>query len=318
MDKIDDISLIRKFVQGKTRLAFNHSLKIEPFSDTVQLLTKKGTLLAVTKLVHHFKIFLVREESVYWELINQVMLENCLMPTVKNEQGLLQYKFTSIPIGHQINYNVTRIMWKSWRSHLVRKTSDGRPLNFLISTPNGWEPVLDMSYSQESVFIKTSIDEKMLHISDKVIWLSPKLQNQVDNLFIEPLTKEENYISASDILLGALDEDTLIEDSLSHSADNSYNSSSTSTTFAPANISNYSLEESTSTAVDTKVEIKKDNPTSELSQPRTSPQNILSIYQGKLYIQTIEGEIVVEGFNMRFWFTPPEGSNMTPQPVEVK
>ncbi|NJR18589.1 MAG: hypothetical protein HC785_24675 [Calothrix sp. CSU_2_0] len=51
---------------------------------------------------------------------------------------------------------------------------------------------------------------------------------------------------------------------------------------------------------------------------RTSTNNILSIFQGKLYIQTIEGEIVVEGSHLKFWFSPPEGKNITPQIVEVK
>jgi redox-sensitive bicupin YhaK (pirin superfamily) len=57
----------------------------------------------------------------------------------------------------------------------------------------------------------------------------------------------------------------------------------------------------------------------QLVSPSTSTnKNILSIDKGKLYIQTIEGEIVVEGTHIRFGFSPPEGQNIIPQPIEVK
>ncbi|OKH41413.1 hypothetical protein NIES2101_34320 [Calothrix sp. HK-06] len=46
--------------------------------------------------------------------------------------------------------------------------------------------------------------------------------------------------------------------------------------------------------------------------------NVLSIDQGRLYIQTIEGEIVVEGSDLAFWFSPPEGQSIQPQPLKVK
>lgn len=46
--------------------------------------------------------------------------------------------------------------------------------------------------------------------------------------------------------------------------------------------------------------------------------NVLSVYQGRLYVQTIEGEIVVEGSDLAFWFSPPEGQDIKPQPIKVK
>jgi hypothetical protein len=63
MNLLDDIELVRQFVQGEVKLHYNQNLRVEPLSDTIQLISKKGILLAKLQHVNNLKVFLVRKES---------------------------------------------------------------------------------------------------------------------------------------------------------------------------------------------------------------------------------------------------------------
>ena len=278
IEKLDDIALIQQFIQGRAKLTFNHNLRVEPLSDTIQLLTKKGLLLATVNLASQFKIFFVRHESSYWQQINQVLLENHLMPT-GIERGLMRYEYHPVPIGSQMNYAEALHIWKIWRNQADRPLDNAR-INLLIFSHDSWQPIQDITFSKESVFIKTYASEIVVHSCDRVVWISPSEDNKT-----LPLTQPA--ISTSPNILEIVN-DTSIDPQLA-----------------------IPLIEEESQISDPKQPIS-------LSSSSAANKNILSIENGRLFIQTIEGEIVIEGSNMRFWFTPPEGQNIIPQPVEVK
>jgi hypothetical protein len=281
VNTLDDIALIQQFIQGKVKLSFNHSLRVEPVADTVQLLTKKGLLLATANLASQFKVIFVRQESAYWQQINHVLLENQLMPTGKIINGLMHYEYHPVPIGYQINYAEALNIWKLWRSHAHNhKLENCARINLLIFAEDSWQPIQEMAFSQESVFIKTYASEIMLHSSDRLVWISPTEDNQAPAI-LEPIPTSQNNL-----------ESTTLNDAQLQPVNQ--------TLWEPSQVSDK-------------------QPISQLPLPSISKnKNILSIDKGKLYIQTIEGEIVVEGSNLRFWFSPPEGQNIVPQPIEVK
>jgi hypothetical protein len=288
INTLDDIALIQQFIQGRAKLSFNHNLRIEPVADTVQLLTKKGLLLATVNLASQFKVIFVRQ-STYWQQINQVLLENHLMPTGKIESGLMRYEYHPVPIGYQINYAEALNVWKLWRTHAnSHKSDESARINLLVFAEECWQPIQEMAFSQESIFIKTYASEIMVHSSDRVIWISPNEGNETPEILAQPA------IPASQS-----------------------NLESTTTISATEKLQpiNPSLWEASQTSDKQLI--------SQLTPPSTSStsnknKNILSIDKGKLYIQTVEGEIVVEGSSLRFWFSPPEGQNIIPQPIEVK
>lgn len=282
IEKLDDIALIQQFIQGRAKLTFNQNLRVEPVSDTIQLLTKKGFLLATVNLASQFKIILVRYESNYWQQINQVLLENHLMPTGKVERGLMRYEYHPVPIGYQMNYAEALHIWKVWRNQADRPLDNAR-INLLIFSLDSWQPIQDMTFSKESVFIKTYASEIVVHSCDRVVWISPSEDNKTLPVLTQPA------ISTSQNNLDSIANDTSIHPQVA----------------TPILL----WEES---------QIPENKqPVSQLSSSAAN-KNILSIENGRLYIQTIEGEIVVEGSNMKFWFSPPEGQNIIPQPVEVK
>lgn len=281
MNLLDDNALIKQYIEGKARFSFNQNLRVEQVSDKIQLLSRKGLLLATIDAVSQIKVIFVRQETSYWESINQVLLENHLMPTGQLENGMMRYEYHPIPIGYQVSYAETRHLWQLWRS-CCKKTNSSAKLNILVFNSDGWQPIKEMAVGNESIFIKTFTDEMVIHISDRIAWLYP-------NQEAEPAVINNH-------------DKTVIQNNFIADKKEIPN---TSEIVSPNSIWNQLPEDKN---------MSKNLP----PQVPAKNKNILNIYQGKLYIQTIEGEIVVEGTSLKFWFSPPEGQNIIPQPVEVK
>lgn len=285
MSTLEDIILIQQFVQDKGAFLHNQSLYVESAPGSLRLLTKSGCLLATTKDDNNKKIFLVRQESEYWQLINKILLENSHMPSGNIGLGLVKYEYCQIPQGYEMNYEEARILWKSWRMQESLKSSDNLQTHLLadllIETKRGWQPIEDIVFSKEIIFVKTNTEEILLSTLDKVVWLSllPKQLRE------KPVSKHSETLQIKNVE------------------------------------SQYNFTSENSLKDDTGIGDNKQQPNNIISDPFENIRgncNVLSIYQGKLYIQTIEGEIVVEGENLKFWFTPEEGENITPLPVEIR
>lgn len=275
INSLDDITLINQYIQGQTKLAFNQNLRIESISETIQLLTKKGFLLATINLANQSKFFIVRQNSNYWELLNQVLLENNFMPTGTSDNGLMRYEYYPIPLGYQMYYTEVRHLWKLWRSQVNLKQKNPAQLNLQIFSENSFQKIQEMAFSQESIYIKTCVNEILVENSDRVIWIgSAQAQPETTTaMSANTLSNDNNSLKASNIP----SEDFLFlhQDHLQASEQL-------------------------------------------LSIPAITTENIVSFSQGKLYIQTTQGEIVVEGSNLKFRFNQPEVRNIIPQPLQVR
>ncbi|AFZ04235.1 hypothetical protein [Calothrix sp. PCC 6303] len=270
MNLLDDIELVRQFIQGEIKLYYNHNLRVEPLSDTIQLLSKKGILLAKVKNTDNSKVFFIRKESDYWELLNRLLIENSVIPLGKEEGGLMRYEYQPVPDGFKVNYGEVVNLWRIWRFQTHKKRSDvviEKGLQIFIN--NKWQAVRSMVFNQEDVYITTSSDELVFTVNQRIIWASKKVGEPPAQSLSQDLDLGETFI-------------------------------------AKDNTSNSSNSYSTVGGNDTR------------QAPQSKNNNILSVYQGKLYIQTIEGEIVVEGSNLKFWFTPPDGEEAIPMAVEVQ
>ncbi|RUT07620.1 hypothetical protein DSM106972_018800 [Dulcicalothrix desertica PCC 7102] len=286
---LDDVSLIKEYIQGKNKLGFNNNLRVEPVGETIQLLTKKGVMLASVNIASQFKVVLVRQDSNYWELINKILLENSLMPTGKLVNELMRYEYHPIPRGYQINYAEANQLWQYWQRNINQNTDGTRRLNLLVFNPEGWQPIKDVGLSNETVFIKTYASDVVIHNCSRIAWLAP-IRESFDSLPQKP-----TFVKPT--VPAIVEEDTAHE-----------------------NLQLVVQNMLWSQAQVTK-EVEQVQQPSVLNSTKNSSKtagNVLSIDQGRLYIQTIEGEIVVEGSDLAFWFSPPEGQNIQPQPVKVK
>jgi hypothetical protein len=309
INSLDDNTLIKEFISGIKQLIFNQNLCIEPVYNSLQLLTKKGLLLATLSDAGQYKTVFVKPQTSYCEIIHTILLEQSIMPTDEVEHGLIRYEYNPIPLGYQIHHGEANALWKIWRQNISHKKSQNtsskldieKHLSILAFTKEGWQPVIEISYGNESVFIKTCVDEIVVHISDRIFWSSPKEDTEISTIEQEnkaETTTMRNQNNLAEISTDISDEPVTILQT------------------TPWNI--MQTQENIEKIEPDKPVMEIANPTSSKMTSQTSTNNILSIFQGKLYIQTIEGEIVVDGSHLKFWFSPPEGKNITPQIVKVK
>jgi hypothetical protein len=172
MNQIDDITVIHRFVQGEVALLANANLRVEPAFNTAQLLAKRGGLIATAKLVGHIRAVLLRYSSIYGELVNQVLVDNEYIPVGTTPQGLTQYEYRPVPAGYAANYTEVRQLWKTWRVRYGRQQT-AHPLLLKVLSETGWESVQTITFSQDNFFVRVASDEIMLHINDRLVWLSP-------------------------------------------------------------------------------------------------------------------------------------------------
>ncbi len=251
MAALNDITLIQKFVKGEDTLLANLNLRIEPGFNAVQLLGKKGGLIATLKLADKVRIALVRRESEYWEVLHQVLQNNSFVPKDQAEQqGFTQYEQHEIPAGYKMNYTEATLLWKAWWLHSRQKYNRNLQLDILIFQRNTWYPIKDIIYSQGTLFIKTWISEVVLRGSDRLIWLS----------------QAQKHLAA----LEACQDGKLQQKSAGFPKPRSQGRAEDEHSLSPA------------------------------------ISSVLKINQGCLYIQTVAGEIVVEGSDLKYWLNQPE------------
>lgn len=229
---LDDLTLIQRFVDGKASLESNPNLRVESALDTTRLFTKKGVFLAAVGMALNMRSALVRQESQYWELISQILIESRLIPTGITEQGLMRYESCDIPQEFELNYTEARLLWRYWRAEMRSESPEQMQSRLLVQTPKGWQSVLGIQNSQQLLFIKTADDELMIHNGDRVVWLSPVVEQPETQIFAhKPLVERPSEVVAESLQI--------------------------------------------------------------LSK-------VIQMKEGKLYIQTAQGEVVVEGTDLRF------------------
>ncbi|QIR38592.1 hypothetical protein HCG51_19070 [Tolypothrix sp. PCC 7910] len=285
MNLMNDQILIEQYIQGKIKLGFSHNFRIESIGETVQLLTKNGFFIATTNLADETRVFQVRQESHHWECLNQILLDNKFMPTIKSGSGLLQYEYYPLPKCYKMHYTEALDLWKLWRSHSHQKGNNCEQLNLLVLNNNNWQKIQDIAFSRESVFIKTPADEIVVDNCDRVIWLlyiqeEPELATVIQTSKVVKENNSPKMVKETEYKAISVAQDKQQNDYL---------------------------------ACETNPFIA-----SLVSSPTVTSNNIVKLHQGKLYIQTPEGEIVVEGSNLKFWFTQPGTQNLVPQSLVMQ
>ncbi|KGF72381.1 hypothetical protein DO97_09235 [Neosynechococcus sphagnicola sy1] len=183
MSPLDDVTLIRKFVQGDTTLLGNQNLRVETAFDASQLIAKRGGIVATLK-TEQGRTVLVRQSSEYWALLHQVLCDSSLVPTSPAAQkGFILYEELPIPDGYEVNYMEAVNLWKAWWTY-KRKAGLRYALNMnlLVLVRNTWYPVQNIEMNPGTLFIKTWAAELCVQGKDYLVWLSPVQETQKTEL----------------------------------------------------------------------------------------------------------------------------------------
>ena len=113
---IDNVTIIKNFINGNNQLISNQAIRVEKALDSVQLISKKGEVLAFLKSSENQQFCLIKSDSAYREVLNLILLESNFLPVGKSEQQqeFFEYKRADVPAGYKLNWTEAQTLWKIW------------------------------------------------------------------------------------------------------------------------------------------------------------------------------------------------------------
>ncbi len=190
MSCFDDATLIHKFILGEGELLSNPHLRVESAFDMVQLIAKKGGVLAVIKQNCQIASVLVNLSSPYLRLIHGILLKHSFVPLGKLENKVfLKYEYHQIPAGYEINYTSAKTLWSKWYTQTYRSRKQAIEIDILVLIRSAWYPIRNISYTPGEFFIETLVGELHLHNEDRVVWLN-KIQVKPNQETLQPSPTE--------------------------------------------------------------------------------------------------------------------------------
>ncbi len=180
---VDNITLIKTFLKGEDSLLANRELRIEKALEETQLLTTQGILLAKGRLNHRLPNIVIRLNSDYWELIHQLALDASFIPLHIDEERLAgatfaQYDYHSVPAGYKVHCQPASVFWKTWWiNHRKLQLMD-----MLLLCEKRWYPIQSMLCETGTIYVKTWRGEKILSLSDMIVWLDRNTQDHRQRL----------------------------------------------------------------------------------------------------------------------------------------
>ncbi len=297
MNILDDASLILQFVRQEGALASNQNLRIEPAFDSVQLIAKRGGLLATLKVQNNGPKVLVRRRSEYCNLVHQVLVENHFIPMNPSEKSeFTQYERRQIPDGYKLNCAEARFLWKEWWTNVRQGNRNNIQTDLVIFCRNTWYPIREIVCSHGTLFITTLVSEFVYQGSDLVVWLSKESSQVAENQATEklpqalPIPQPNRSDPSKPVFRQSPGRTAFVGRSLPPLA------------ASPAQVNSPG---------------SRGNEKSENSATRPDLRQVLKFRQGKLYITTAIGEIVVEGSHLKFWLNDEEPA-IAPKTVNIE
>jgi hypothetical protein len=183
LKNLDDLQLIKFFVQGETRVLSSNNLRLEYKMGTSQLTTvNNNEVIAIFKPLTKPRSIFLKEESKYRDLISNTLLESKFIPIglTGKYQGLFEYQQYDIPHGYRANYTDTITLWKNWWPNRRHQRSYAIMIDILIFVRDEWYPIQDMVGHDGIFYIKTLVAEISLGSTDKIVWLNKGDKSQTN------------------------------------------------------------------------------------------------------------------------------------------
>ncbi len=176
-DLLEDKTIVRRFACGRKRLITNDNLRINYAHNSLQLSTPTGELIAIHKVAARLHYILVKKDSEYSQLIQEIIGEYQFIPidTATAERGFMRYQKYEIPEGYTLRYEPAEELWQTWNAHR-HQSPEGLQLDLLILAKSKWYRVQDTICTDDRLDIQTRLGLISLSLRDRIAWIA-KLGN---------------------------------------------------------------------------------------------------------------------------------------------
>ena len=249
LDKLDDETMIWRFARGRKRLVFNQDLRIDYAHNSLQLSTPTGELIAIHKIAAKLHYILVKKDSKYSEMIQNIISECQFIPidTATADRGFMRYQKYEIPAGYELRYESAQELWQTWQESEQQLTV-GLQLDILILARSKWYRVQQMICTDDRLDLQTRLGLISLSLRDRIAWIA-KLGDVPASTNTDLTNHQNNLNSSTDSdILDKIISKLAIEDSPDHDLYFNPNSTMTRSSFSqPHNSSLLDGEDRSST-----------------------------------------------------------------------
>jgi hypothetical protein len=173
LDRLDDETIVRRFARGKKRLVVNQNLRIDYAHNSLQLSTPNGELIAIHKIAERLHYILVKKDSKYSKMIQQIISECQFIPidTATAERGFIRYQKYEIPQGYTLAYEPADVLWQTWQAN-QQQDPIGLQLDILILARSKWYRVQQMICTDDRLDVQTRLGLISLARRDRIAWIA--------------------------------------------------------------------------------------------------------------------------------------------------
>jgi hypothetical protein len=171
--RLDDATIVRRFARGKKRLVVNQNLRIDYAHNSLQLSTPTGELIAIHKIAERLHYILVKKDSRYSKLIQEIISDCQFIPidTATADRGFIRYQKYEIPAGYTLQYEPTDVLWQTWQDDR-QNTPTGLQLDILILARSKWYRVQQMICTDDRLDVQTRLGLISLSLRDRIAWIA--------------------------------------------------------------------------------------------------------------------------------------------------
>ncbi len=179
---LDDVEIVRQFVEGQGTLIANASLRIQAALDTTQLIASNGHILAFARLQNCPSTILIRSQSDYAELLHQVLEAYEYFSVGPDPKTQFQmYEHHQVPAGYQLHCAPARNMWRQWwLQHRQQAAASNLQTAFQLLVAGEWAPIQSVLLSQGNLYITTPFGETLHQGHDRIVWIEEQAEDSVD------------------------------------------------------------------------------------------------------------------------------------------
>jgi hypothetical protein len=231
---MDNATLIRSFVEsvvaGKSALAANSELRVEPIGETLQLWAKQEGMVSSARPAKKTASVILKDRTHFWPTLHNTLLENSFLPThPAPSKGFYQYELAKIPPHYEVNYTDGLLLLQAWWQYQQQEERSGL-LGMLIWHSKTWYPVRNIDCTQGTLSILSWGNEISVQPSERVVWL----------LKVGPAAESSN--AASNDSIKGFAQSSSLDSEGTNSADKAESISSPSLISSSKCIGNYLLE----------------------------------------------------------------------------
>ncbi|MGD1943750.1 MAG: hypothetical protein ACFB0G_20845 [Leptolyngbyaceae cyanobacterium] len=177
--QIDDVTLIKHFIEGDTVLAANYRLRLQPAQDMFQLLSRSGQLIAWAQHTACPARIGVSAVNDYAKLIGKLLMADQFIPVGPDTTGrYMTYEYHPAPHEDEIRYTPARDFWKYWWCHRRRLVGPHKDTEIMAFMNRQWQRVQDVAFHAETLFITTAEGDAALQNQDRLVWSQPTCSSE--------------------------------------------------------------------------------------------------------------------------------------------